>query len=96
MMILITYDVNTTTPAGRRRLRQMAKCCEAHGQRVQNSVFECSIDYAQFLQFRQELAEIIDKDADSLRIYNLGNKYQSKVIHMGTKKTPDPNGTLIL
>lgn len=96
MMVLVTYDVNTTTPEGRRRLRQVAKCCTAHGQRVQNSVFECSLDEAQFVQMKAQLADIMDAGKDSLRFYNLGNKYRSKVIHLGIKDVQDPNDTLIL
>ncbi len=96
MMILVTYDVNTTSAAGRRRLRQVARCCMAHGQRVQNSVFECSLDEAQFVELRGRLTEIIDRSADSLRFYNLGNRYQSKVIHVGSKAVSDLNDTMIL
>lgn len=95
-MVLVTYDVNTTTAAGRKRLRQVAKCCVAHGQRVQNSVFECSLDEAQFVAFRGQLSEIIDRSTDSLRFYNLGNRYVNKVIHVGAKETYDPNETMIL
>ena len=73
MLLLVTYDVNTTTAAGRKRLRQVARCCTAHGQRVQNSVFECSVDEAQAVQLRARLKDLIDEDADSLRFYNLGN-----------------------
>jgi len=96
MLLLVTYDVNTTTAAGRKRLRQVAKCCVAHGQRVQNSVFECSLDEAQAVALRAQLDALIDKNQDSLRFYNLGNHYRSKVIHIGTKVGYDPNDTMIL
>ncbi|MGN0941845.1 MAG: CRISPR-associated endonuclease Cas2 [Selenomonadaceae bacterium] len=96
MMVLVTYDVNTTTSKGRKHLREVAKCCVAHGQRVQNSVFECSLDEAQFLNMKAKLEQIIDKSTDSLRFYNLGNHYKSKVLHVGAKVTYDPNDTLIL
>ena len=96
MLLLVTYDVNTTTAAGRRRLRQVAKCCVAHGKRVQNSVFECSLDEAQAVILRSQLEAMIDKTQDSIRFYNLGNHYQSKVIHMGAKPGYDPNDTMIL
>lgn len=96
MMILVTYDVNTTTAAGRKRLRQVAKCCVAHGQRVQNSVFECSLDEAQFVQLKSVLKNMIDLRTDSLRFYNLGNRYKSKVIHVGAKESYDPGETMIL
>ncbi|WP_288781428.1 CRISPR-associated endonuclease Cas2 [uncultured Dialister sp.] len=96
MLLLITYDVNTTTAAGRKRLRQVARCCTAHGQRVQNSVFECSVDEAQAVRIKAQLKELIDEKADSLRFYNLGNHYKNKIIHIGTKKGYDPNDTMIL
>lgn len=96
MLILVTYDVNTTTAGGRKRLRQVAKCCIAHGQRVQNSVFECSLDEAQYVQLRNRLSEIIDKTTDSLRFYNLGNRYAGKVIHIGAKETYAPDDIMIL
>ena len=96
MYILITYDVVTEDKAGQRRLRRVARACENIGQRVQNSVFECSLDEAQYVVFRNELKELIDTDKDSLRFYNLGNKYTNKVIHEGTKETYMPNDTFIL
>ena len=96
MLILITYDVNTTDADGRRRLRNVAKKCVAHGQRVQNSVFECLLDAAQYRRLRAELEQLIDLDRDSLRFYTLGNNYQSKVEHAGAKATYAPEDTLIL
>ena len=87
MMVLITYDVNTEDAAGRKRLRQIAKECVNFGQRVQNSVFECVIDPAKFREVKQELSEIIDKDKDSLRFYFLGDKYKSRIEHIGAKNT---------
>lgn len=96
MMVLVTYDVNTTTPAGRARLRKVAKCCEAHGVRVQNSVFECSLDAAQLTALKAKLKSLINLSADSLRFYSLGNSYKSKVDHIGAKETYDVNDVLIL
>ncbi len=82
MLVLITYDVNTETSEGRRRLRQVAKQCVNYGQRVQNSVFECELDAGQFKLVQHLLGGLIDPDMDSLRFYNLGNKHQNKVFHM--------------
>lgn len=96
MMILITYDVNTETEAGRRRLRKVAKCCVQHGQRVQNSVFECILDNSQYLKVKYELEKLIDPQSDSLRFYNLGNKYSKKIEHIGAKATYEAEGPLIL
>lgn len=95
MLLLVTYDVNTISQDGQRRLRKVAKCCEAHGQRVQNSVFECSLNEAQYVTLRSKLESIINPKTDSLRFYNLGNKYESRIMHVGAKHTYDPQGALI-
>lgn len=96
MLVLITYDVSTQEAAGSRRLRNVAKACEAHGQRVQNSVFECLLSEAQFRELRHRLEQIIDTQNDSLRFYLLGNHYQSKVIHVGAKQTYTPEKALLI
>lgn len=96
MLVLITYDVNTETEAGKRRLRRVAKQCVNYGQRVQNSVFECVMDAAKCREVRNKLEKIIDKDKDSLRFYYLGNNYKSKVEHIGAKESFDVEGTLII
>ena len=96
MLVLVTYDVNTSSAQGKRRLRQVAKACVAHGQRVQNSVFECTLDAAQFKLFRNELQSIIDPELDSLRFYMLGNKPQHKVEHIGTKPAYSADDLLML
>ncbi len=83
MLVLVTYDVNTETAAGRKRLRKVAKICVNHGQRVQNSVFECLLDAAQYVTFKAELTALIDPETDSLRFYRLGNQYKTKVEHIG-------------
>ena len=96
MLVLITYDVNTTTAEGKRRLRLVAKKCVAHGQRVQNSVFECLVDEAQYRKLKAELTQTIDTEKDSLRFYELGNKYQSKVEHVGAKGGYSPEDVLMV
>lgn len=96
MMVLITYDVETATPAGRKRLRMVAKQCVNFGQRVQNSVFECLIDPAQFAELRHRLETIIDSEKDSLRYYFLGNNWKARVEHIGAKTSYDPEGTLMI
>ena len=96
MLVLVTYDVNTETAEGRNRLRRVAKKCISYGIRVQNSVFECNIDNAQFHQLKAELTGIIDQETDSLRFYVLGNKYQEKVAHVGNHATYDLESPLIL
>lgn len=72
MLVLITYDVNTQTSTGRKRLRKVAKECTNYGQRVQNSVFECQMDTTKCRQVKNILENIIDKETDSLRFYYLG------------------------
>lgn len=89
MLVLITYDVNTETAAGKKRLRQVAKQCVNFGQRVQNSVFECEMDAAKCREVKAILEEIIDVKSDSLRFYYLGNNYKNKVEHIGAKKSVD-------
>jgi len=96
MLVLITYDVNTETAAGKKRLRQVAKQCTNYGQRVQHSVFECVLDAAKCREVQHKLEKIIDKDKDSLRFYYLGNNYKSKVEHIGVKESFDVEGTLIV
>lgn len=96
MLILITYDVSTQDAAGRKRLRKVAKECVNYGQRVQNSVFECVLDSSQFLMIKDKLVSMIDPKEDSLRFYNLGNKYQTKVEHFGVKESYEAEGTLII
>lgn len=96
MLVLITYDVNTETAAGKKRLRQVAKQCVNYGQRVQNSVFECILDSAKSKEVQHILERIIDKEKDSLRFYFLGNNYENKVKHIGAKKSFNVEGTLII
>ncbi|WP_130811760.1 CRISPR-associated endonuclease Cas2 [Olsenella sp. Marseille-P4559] len=96
MYVVITYDVDTTTPAGQKRLRRVAKICVNYGQRVQNSVFECDADAATQAELRHKLTEIIDVKHDSLRFYNLGDSYKSKITHIGAKEGYDPQGFLSL
>ena len=96
MMVLISYDVATSNTAGKKRLRKIAKACENHAQRVQNSLFEADMDYSTFIKLKAELIEIIDKKEDSLRFYYLGNHWQRKIEHIGAKPTYDPEGVIIL
>lgn len=96
VLMLITYDVNTESSAGRTRLRKVAKQCENYGRRVQNSVFECIVDQAQCVMLKSLLSDIIDEDVDSLRLYYLGNKYQTKVEHIGVDRGIAADQTLIL
>lgn len=96
MLVLITYDVNTETAAGKRRLRKVAKQCVNYGQRVQNSVFECILDAAQCRQVQHILEQIIDPEVDSLRFYYLGNHYKHKVEHIGAKPSYEAEGVLVI
>ena len=89
MLVLVSYDVRTTTPAGRKRLRKTAKACESYGIRVQNSVFECNVDPALWEVLRTRLMSIVSKEHDSLRFYFLGSNWERRVEHHGDKKPPD-------
>lgn len=86
MLLLITYDVNTASAAGEKRLRKVAKLCEKYGVRVQNSVFEVQVDAAQSVVLKARLRDLIDQEKDSVRIYKLGNSYEHKIETIG--KTP--------
>lgn len=96
MLVLITYDVNTEDAKGKTRLRRVAKQCVNHGQRVQNSVFECILDSGQCKLLKAQLLEIINLEKDSLRFYYLGNNYENNIEHYGTKETFAQDGVLIL
>lgn len=95
-MVLISYDVSTTSPAGKKRLRKVAKECQNHAQRVQNSVFEADLDYSSFLKLKEKLMDLIDKEEVSLRFYYLGNNWERRVEHIGAKKTYNPEGVIII
>ena len=96
MMVLVSYDVSTQMAEGRRRLRRVAKICQNHGQRVQFSVFECLVDPARWVVFRQKLIDEISTEKDSLRFYYLGANWKRRVEHIGAKETRDPEGVLII
>lgn len=95
MMVLVTYDVNTESEAGKKRLRRVAKQCQNYGQRVQNSVFECLIDSAQLRRLQHSLAQIIDPEKDSLRFYYLGDEWRRRVEHIGARPSLDLEGPLV-
>ena len=89
MMVLVSYDVSTTTLEGRRRLRQVAKACKDYGIRVQNSVFECNIDPAQWTALKSRLQNIFQPEMDSLRFYFMGSNYKRRIEHLGAKTAVD-------
>lgn len=93
--MLVTYDVNTETSEGRRRLRRVARACLDYGQRVQYSVFECEVDPAQWAALRARLIGEIDVAHDSLRFYRLGADGRRRVEHIGTKPTLDLEGPMV-
>lgn len=96
MLVLITYDVNTQTAAGRKRLRQIAKQCVNYGQRVQNSVFECLLDPAECRMLQAKLCSIMDAEQDSLRFYYLGNQYKKKIEYFECNQSYFPEDPMIL
>jgi CRISPR-associated protein Cas2 len=97
MMVLVSYDVSTVDKRGQRRLRRVAKVCESYGLRVQNSVFECVIDPAQWAALRARLLDIVKAEEDSLRFYFLGKNWDRRVEHHGTKDVPNvEKDTLII
>lgn len=96
MMVLVTYDVNTETKQGRRRLRRVAKTCMNGGQRVQKSVFECLVDPAQWSELKKDLLLEIDSEEDSIRFYFLGANWRKRVEHHGKEISYDPEGPLVV
>lgn len=95
MLILVTYDVNTETTVGKKRLRKVAKTCIGYGVRVQNSVFECNVDASQYKLLKKAILDIIDPTVDSVRFYSLGNHYSGRIEHFGIKDVQDQEDPLI-
>ena len=96
MMVLISYDVSTVSAAGKTRLRKVAKECQNHAQRVQNSVFEADLDYSSFLKLKDRLCKLINPKEDSLRFYYLGNNWEKRIEHVGVKETYNPECVIIV
>lgn len=95
MFVLITYDVNTQTAAGKTRLRRVAKECVNYGQRVQNSVFEINLEYGKFILLKDRLVKLIDAKVDSLRFYYLGDRWKKRIEQFGTEQKYDSEGVLL-
>lgn len=96
ILILITYDINVEDSSGKKRLRRVAKQCVNYGTRVQNSVFECQVDAAQYITLQHRILEEMDPEKDSVRFYSLGNRHQSKVEHYGVERGIQVDESLIL
>lgn len=96
MLVLITYDVSTITPDGRRRLNKIAKACKDYGLRAQKSIFECEIDPAQWAKLKHKLLGIMNDQEDSLRFYYLGSNWERKVEHHGCSEPADMHDLLII
>lgn len=96
MMVLVTYDIDTTSPSGAKRLRKVAKICMDYGIRVQNSVFECVVDSTQYVILKNELLKTYSESEDSLRFYRLGEKYNTKIEHFGAKPAISVENILIM
>lgn len=96
MFILITYDVNITSPHGAKRLRNVARACLDYGKRVQNSVFECILTEAQYVMLKNKIESAIDSEQDSVRFYILGKNWKRKVETLGKDVGVDFTGELII
>ncbi len=96
MMIIVSYDVDFSNSEGAKRLRRVSKICQRYGVRVQNSVFEALVDTVQLSELKTAIADVIDFDADTIRFYNLGSKWENKISTMGNDKGFKQDGTLIL
>jgi CRISPR-associated protein Cas2 len=96
VLVLVSYDVQTTSPGGARRLRRIARACQDHGQRVQFSVFECEVAPDQWVLLRARLIGEMDAARDSLRFYFLGAAGRRRVEHVGAKPAMDFDAPLIV
>lgn len=95
-MVLITYDVNTISETGQKRLRKVAKVCQDYGQRVQNSVFECRLTESQYVRLKNKMGNIINHECDSIRFYLLGNNWNHRIEHIGKQDLINLDGELII
>jgi len=96
MMVLITYDVDTISETGQKRLRKVAKVCQNYGLRVQNSVFECRLSETQFVILRNKLENIINHELDNIRIYFLGKNWKNRIESIGKQMVMDIDEELII
>ncbi len=96
MMVVLSYDVDTSDSAGAKRLRKVAKVCEAYGCRVQNSVFELLIEPAQLVALKARLTAVIDADKDSVRFYRLGSNWRPRVESLGRGLLFEQDDVLLL
>lgn len=95
MLVLVTYDISLEDLSGQKRLRKVAKICTSLGVRVQNSVFECRINAAQYVKLKHDIEAIIDTSCDSVRFYQLGNHFTGKIEHIGIRNEVDLDEPLI-
>ena len=96
MFVLVTYDVNTESAAGRKRLAKIAKICMSKGQRVQNSVFECLLEPADYVKLKSDIGRIIDPVQDSVRLYYMGDNYKQHIELIGTQPINRQDDILVL
>jgi CRISPR-associated protein Cas2 len=96
VLVVVSYDVATGDPAGRRRLHRVSKACQSYGERVQKSVFECDVDPAQWTRLKHRLLQEFDPAEDSLRFYYLGSNWARRVEHSGVKRGFEPRETLLV
>jgi len=96
VLVIVCYDVNTESQAGRRRLRRVAKVCESVGQRVQKSVFECQVDLMRMEALEQRLLAEIDLKEDNLRLYRLSDGRGCEVREHGVFRATDFEKPLVL
>lgn len=96
MLLILTYDVETATASGAKRLRNVAKLCQKYGIRVQNSVFEIEASAAQLVELKSKLESIIDLEQDSVRIYRMGNSWQNKIEVLGKAPIIQAGSEIIL
>jgi CRISPR-associated protein Cas2 len=95
VLVVISYDVSTTSSGGSKRLRSISRACQDYGQRVQFSIFECQVDPAQWAELKSRLLNLFNPEVDSLRFYYLGREWEKRIEHVGAKQGYNPKGTLV-
>lgn len=88
---LVCYDI-----ADDRRRRHVEKTLLDHGQRVNESVFECFLDSTAFSSLLDLLTPLVDPHNDSLRCYPLCRWCENGMSFQGQGRLPyHPNDWIL-
>lgn len=87
MDVVVTYDIDTTTREGERRLTRVARICEGFGVRAQFSVFECRVGPVALARLMAQLEDEINPTTDSVDLYRFTGAIQDARISLGRRKS---------